>query len=232
MEQASKQRRSPIVRNLANVVSVLGVLPIGLLFLDNGFRYLVPLILYNNIMDDLDGIVAAKLRIRSTFGAALDNVCDAVTHIVFVLVAGMHYGGICAVISLAPATAILLRVVSRVSGKGPDNAGSPTNELVRHMLFALLLAETFQIDAAGMLATVFVVHAVSLLVPFRMPGLLRGMARSAIAVGLINVALVVAWLVPYAAPVVAAAFVGTYLYGFSVGGYVWFSAARSRSPST
>jgi hypothetical protein len=144
----------------------------------------------------------------------------------------MHYGGICAVISLAPATAILLRVVSRVSGKGPDNAGSPTNELVRHMLFALLLAETFQIEAAGMLATVFVVHAVSLLVPFRMPGLLRGMARSAIAVGLINVALVVAWLVPYAAPVVAAAFVGTYLYGFSVGGYVWFSAARSRSPST
>jgi len=224
MEQASHQPRSPIVTNLANLVSVLGVLPICLLFLDDGYRYLIPLILFNNVMDDLDGIIATKLHIRSTFGAALDNVCDAVSHIVFVLAVGMHYGGICAAISLLPATAILLRVVSRVVGEGPDKAGSPTNELVRHMLFTLLLAETFEIGAPGILAIVFVLHSATLLVPFRMPGLLRGMARSTTAVALINVALVGAWLMPHAAPVIAAAFVGTYLYGLVVGGYVWLRA--------
>lgn len=203
------------------------MLSIGLLFLDDGYRYLIPVILFNNVMDDLDGILAAKLRIRSAFGAALDNVCDAVSHIVFVLVVGMHFGGICAVVALAPATAILLRVVSRVVGKGAEGAGSPTNELVRHILFALLLAETFDVAAAGILVVVFVLHTGSLLLPFRMPGLLRGMARSVIAIGLINVALIAAWLVPYAAPAITAAFVGTYLYGFIVGGYVWI---RSPSP--
>ncbi|MGY8768112.1 MAG: hypothetical protein ACKVH8_06755 [Pirellulales bacterium] len=42
-----------VYKNLANVVSILGVLPIALLFLEDGYQYLVPLIIYNNIMDDL-----------------------------------------------------------------------------------------------------------------------------------------------------------------------------------
>ncbi len=52
-----------IYKNLANAVSILGVLPLCLLFVADGYRYLIPLIVYNNIMDDLDGILAAKLNI-------------------------------------------------------------------------------------------------------------------------------------------------------------------------
>ena len=56
-----------------------------------------------------------------------------------------------------------------------------------------------------------------LLVTFRMPWLIRSMTTSATAIGLLNVALLVAWLVPYATPLVAAAFILTYLASFAWG---------------
>ena len=80
-----------VYSNLANCVSILGVLPLCLLFLKDGSQYLIPLIVYNNIMDDLDGILAAKLNIKSEFGAILDNVCDAFSHTLFVLLVAMQY---------------------------------------------------------------------------------------------------------------------------------------------
>ncbi|MBL4888419.1 MAG: CDP-alcohol phosphatidyltransferase family protein, partial [Candidatus Lindowbacteria bacterium] len=65
-----------IYRNLPNIVSILGILPLAILFFDGGFYFLVPLIIYDNIMDDLDGILARKLNLKSDFGAILDDVCD------------------------------------------------------------------------------------------------------------------------------------------------------------
>ena len=44
-----------------------------------------------------------------------------------------------------------------------------------------------------------------MLLPYRMPGLIRSVTKSAFSIGLVNVALVVAWLTPAAAPFVAAA---------------------------
>ncbi len=79
-------------RNVANATSLLGVLPLAILFLDDGYRYVIPLIVFNNFMDDLDGVRAAKLNIRSRFGADLDNVCDAVAHVILALVVGAHFG--------------------------------------------------------------------------------------------------------------------------------------------
>ena len=78
--------RNVFLRNVANVVSILGVLPLCVLFCEYGYQYLIPLIVYNNIMDDLDGVLAVKLDIKSEFGAMLDNVCDAISHSVFVFV--------------------------------------------------------------------------------------------------------------------------------------------------
>ena len=111
--------------NLANTVSILGVLPLCLLFLENGVQYLIPLIVYNNFMDDLDGILAVKLRIKSEFGAILDNVCDAFSHTVFVMLVAMQYGNITsdaslltaaiALSGLVAAVALVLRVVSRLA---------------------------------------------------------------------------------------------------------------------
>jgi phosphatidylserine synthase len=118
--------------NIPNIVSILGILPLALLFIDNGYQYIIPLIIYNNIMDDLDGILATILRLKSDFGAQLDNVCDAVAHTLFVMVIGMHYGFICGFISLITLVSILIRVVSRLTS---SVTGSPTNELIRGLYF-------------------------------------------------------------------------------------------------
>ena len=50
-----------LYRNLPNIVSILGVLPLCILLREDAFLYLCPLILFNNILDDLDGILAGKL---------------------------------------------------------------------------------------------------------------------------------------------------------------------------
>ncbi len=224
-------------RNVANIVSILGVLPLAILFLNDGDQYLIPLIVYNNIMDDLDGILAGKLNIRSPFGAILDNVCDAIAHTAFVMVVAMHvwtdrgdvWGGVCAAAGLVAAMALVLRVVSRLDPAAVPGTGSPTNELVRHMLLILLLSQVFGFAAAPLLIAAFVLHTVSMLVPYRMPWLIRSLTKSATAIGLVNVSLVVAWLVSYALPLIAATFVSliaaafllSYLLSFAWGGIWW-----------
>jgi phosphatidylserine synthase len=235
-----KTWRNIVRRNLANIASILGVLPICILFGEHGYQYLLPLIIYNNVMDDLDGVLAAKLNIRSNIGALLDNVCDAIAHTIFVMVVGMHcfqetgfqeagvqeagppiLGGICLATSLLAAGAILVRIVTRINPASATGTGSPTNELIRHMFFVLLLAQIFALDPAPYLIVTFILHAVSMLVPFKMPYLIRSLAKSAAAIGIVNVALLVAWLLPSAAPIVAAAFVVTYLASLLAGGFCW-----------
>jgi phosphatidylserine synthase len=205
-----------IVKNLANAVSILGVIPLCILFRDGGYQYLIPLMIYNNVMDDLDGILAAKLNIRSDFGACLDNVCDAIAHSIFVMVVGMHFGGACAVASLVGATAIVLRSVKRLDPRITTAAGSPTNELIRHIFFVLVLTHVLEINATPYLIVAFLLHGASMLVPYRLPFLIRSNTKSPFAIGLVNVALLVAWLVPVIAPVIAACFVIPYLYSLLV----------------
>ncbi len=215
-------------------MSILGVLPICILFWDHGYEYLIPLIVYNNIMDDLDGILAAKLNIKSNVGARLDNVCDAIAHTVFVMVVGMHYaqeaghpyvGGLCLASSLLASIAIIVRVVVRLDSCSVSGVGSPTNELIRHVFFVLLMAQIRDFEPSSFLIAVFALHTVSMVVPLRMPYLIRSLTKSALAIGLVNVALLVAWLVHYAAPVIAVSFFVTYLYSFVAGGISWLRKA-------
>ncbi len=236
-----------VYKNLANVVSILGILPVAILFLKDGCQYLIPLIVYNNVMDDLDGILANKLNIRSRFGAILDNVCDALAHTVFVMVVGMQVwteqggvcGGVCAVLSLVAATSLVLRVASRLDPAAVTGTGSPTNELARHLFFILLLARIFDFAPAPLLIAVFVLHTVSMLVPYRMPWLIRSLTKSATAICLVNVSLIAAWLVSYAPPLIAAAFVSPiaaafllgYLLSFAWGGIWWIKNAKAETPS-
>ena len=130
-----------VYRNLANITSILGVLPLVLLFFDDGYRYLIPLIIFNNAMDDLDGVLAAKLNIQSRFGADLDNVCDAVAHVALALAVGAYFGGMALIVSAIAAGSIILRVTSRLNPEAVSGGGSPTNELMRHLLFILLLEQ-------------------------------------------------------------------------------------------
>ncbi len=222
-----QSRNKFIYRNTANIVSILGLLPISILFLDNGYKYIIPLIIYNNIMDDLDGILAIKMNIKSSFGAMLDNLCDGISHSIFVMAIGMHYGGICAVVSLIAVTGILLRVVSRLIPSTVTGTGSPTNELIRHMLFVLILASIFNLNVPLLLTAIFLLHSVSMLVPYKMPFLIRSITKSANSIGLVNVALIIAWLVPFAAPVIAAGFFLSYLYSFFTVGYKYLSMSKT-----
>ncbi len=222
--------RNPVVQNLANIVSILGVLPICILFGEHGFQYLIPLIVYNNIMDDLDGILAGKLNIRSSFGALLDNVCDSIPHTVFVMVVGMHYvhqagnpylGGLCLASGLLVAAMMILRSVTRIDPASVAGTGSPTNELIRHMFFLMLLSEIFVFDPTPYLIVIFVLHSISMVVPFKLPYLIRGLTISATAIGMVNVALLTAWQWPASTPVIAAAFMVTYLVSFASGAMRW-----------
>ncbi len=202
-------------RNIANAISILGVLPLALLFLDDGYNYLIPLIIFNNIMDDLDGILAAKLNIHSQFGANLDNVCDAVAHVIILFAVGAHFGGLLMVACAITAGSLILRVVSRLSPETPASTGSPTNELMRHLLLVILLSQTFSFEPEPFLLALFLLHSISMMMPYNMSGLLRGSAKSITEVGYINIALVAAWLIPASTPLVAAAFFITYLYAFN-----------------
>ena len=226
--------RNILLRNLANIVSLLGVLPICILFGEHGYKYLLPLIIYNNVMDDLDGVLAAKLNIRSDFGSLLDNVCDAIVHVVFVMVVGMHIAQeaghpylswICLASSLLATVTMILRVINRINPTSACGTGSPTNELIRHILFVVLVAQIFAFNPAPYWIAACLLHAVSMLAPFKMPYLIRSLTKSAVAIGMVNVALLVAWLLPSVAPVVAASFVLTYLASFAAGGVHWLRKA-------
>ena len=210
-----------IYRNLANATSILGVLPLVLLFLEDGYHYLIPLIIFNNVMDDLDGILAAKLNIRSRFGANLDNVCDAVAHVALVSAVGAHFGGPILMVGMVAAASIILRATSRLNPDVAIAGGSPTNELMRHMLFVLLLTQLFDVDPGLYLVLIFILHSVTMIAPFKLPVLIRALAKTATTVALVNVALVAAWLIPSITPFIAAAFIATYLYSFFVGGGQW-----------
>ena len=130
------------------------------------------------------------------------------------MVVGMPGGGIPAAASLAAVTAIIVRCVSRLSPGAITQHGSPTNELIRHILFILLLTTLAGVAAAPFLTVVCLFHTASMLVPYRMPWLIRRMTTSATAIGLLNAALIVAWLVPSTTPLIAAAFILTYFYSF------------------
>ncbi|NQY67049.1 MAG: CDP-alcohol phosphatidyltransferase family protein [Flavobacteriales bacterium] len=201
-----------IYRNIPNVVSILGVLPLVILFTEDGYKYLIPLIIYNNLMDDLDGILAGKLNLRSDFGARMDNVCDSISHTIIIMVISVHYNWICIIAGLIAVTAVQVRSITRLDPSVAKSAGSPTNELIRHSLFAVLLATMFDFDATYVLVGVFIANAITMFVPYPMPYLIRSMTKSTLAVLGVNVALTVAWLVPNSLIPISTAFICTYLY--------------------
>ncbi len=203
--------------NLANAISILGVLPLAILFFENDYLYLIPLIIYNNIMDDLDGLVATKLNIRSQFGANLDNVCDAVAHTILLMVVSVHFGGLVLLAGMIASTSIILRATSRLNLKAVTGVGSPTNELMRHLLFVLILMQYFDVNHGYYLLLIFILHSITMIVPIKLVFLIRGLAKTATAVLLVNISLLTVWLVPVLAPLIALAFFSTYLYSFIIG---------------
>lgn len=217
-----------LYRNIPNTISILGVLPLTVLFHEHGFQYLIPLIIFNNIFDDLDGILASKLNLKSDFGARLDNVCDAVSHSIFVMVIGMHFGLFSSIISLVAIAVILIRLVSRLAPLASKTIGSSTNELIRHLLFAILLANMFGFEPTILMVVIFLAHTGSMLLPYPMPHMIRSRTKSPLTIGLVNLSLIVAWLLPITLPVIAGSFFLTYLYSWIEPFLTRFIALRSK----
>lgn len=180
-------------------------------------------------MDDLDGILAAKLNIRSRFGADLDNVCDAVAHVALALAVGAHFGGLVLMASMIAAASIILRATSRLNPDVVSGSGSPTNELMRHMLFVLLLTQMFDADPEPYLILIFLLNSVTMIVPFKLAVLVRSLAKTATTVTIVNLALLTAWFIPTVTPLIATAFIATYLYSFIVGGRQWLMEKENKT---
>lgn len=69
-----------------------------------------------------------------------------------------------------------------------------------------------------------------MLVPFQIPYLIRSLTKSAFAIGMVNFALLLAWLLPPAAPVVATLYGVSYLASFALGGFRWLrNTEKSKS---
>jgi phosphatidylserine synthase len=177
-------------------------------------------------MDDLDGILAARLGLKSEFGAILDNVCDAVSHTLFALLVGIHFGGLSAVAGTAAVSCVILRIAGRLNAPPATPRGTATNELIRHLLFLVLLAEQFEFNETIPLTILFVLHGFSMLAPFEMPHLIRSRTRSTGAIVMVNLALLTAWLVPATLVPIAAGFVITYLYSLVTRGGRWLRAQK------
>jgi phosphatidylglycerophosphate synthase len=219
-------RRGPLLAaycNFPNLVSLAGVLPLCLLLTPGGYAFLPPLIVYNNLMDDLDGMLARAMRLTTHFGFRLDNVCDAAGHTMITMAVGAHFGGWALLAAMAPSAAILVRMTGRLQPEGPDGLGSTTNELMRHLLFLILLERAFDVAIRGWVIGVFLIHAVTLVAPIPMPHLLRSRARRVWAVGAINASLVVALLAPMWSALIALPFGVTFVSS------LWAGLAGRRS---
>jgi phosphatidylglycerophosphate synthase len=207
-----------IYRNVPNAASVLGVAPLVLLCAEDGRRLLPALILYNNFMDDLDGTLARTLDLRSDYGGTLDNLCDTAAHILLAFAVGACYGPPAMGAAAVAAAAILVRMATRITLGPRATNGSTTNELMRHLLFLLLLDRAYHVDVSALVVLTLLAHAVTMVVPFPMPYLLRTMAKTTAPIFLINVALVGAALLPWAILPVATAFWASYLVTLVVSG--------------
>lgn len=207
--------------NLANFTTILGVLPVIFLLYPEFYQYLPVLIIYNNIMDDLDGIIARELKIASKFGGNLDNLSDTIAHIVILWTVMTHFGGFILILGLFTTISILIRVTMRLDDTNPMKGGSPTNELIRHIFFAYLLSLQFLINFEWVLLFIFIFHSLSLIVPFDMPFMIRSKAKSVLAIVFVNILLITAWLIPILTIFIALSFLITYLISFCVGGLKW-----------
>jgi len=215
-----------LYRNIANICSILGVLPFVLLLRPDGFQFLPILIVYNNVMDDLDGYLAKKLGIQSRFGAQLDNLCDGIAHVAVVWAVAVHFSEITLGLAMLVTVSMILRITQRLENLDMGSLGSPSNELMRHILFLLVFEQFFGIRIEVYLWLVFGFHSLSLIAPFKMPHQLRANANTPSLLLLINLSLGMALWVPSTVPFIMSLFMTAYVYSFIVGGLSWIRVGR------
>ena len=73
------------------------------------------------------------------------------------------------------------------------------------------------------LCWVFLIHSISMVLPYPMPHFIIDRASSPILLTFVNVSLVIAWLLPITAPIIAMVFVIAYINSLIVGLVGWWN---------
>jgi hypothetical protein len=74
------------------------------------------------------------------------------------------------------------------------------------------------------MTVIFILHGITMLVPFELPHLIRNRTRSLGAIAAVNLSLLTAWLVPVTVIPIAICFAGTYLYSLVTQGFKWLQS--------
>ena len=177
-------------------------------------------------MDDLDGILARELNIQSKFGGNLDNLSDALSHVVILWTVITHFGLAILILGLITTISLLIRVTQRLDNTNPKKGGSPTNELMRHIFFVYILLIHFQINIIFPLAFILILHSVSLIAPFDLPFMIRSRSKSVLAIAFVNFLLIIAWVIPVLGLVIGLVFILPYLYSVYYGYTNWSHTSK------
>ena len=98
---------------------------------------------------------------------------------------------------------------------------------MRHIVLVLTATTYLEWSAPPLLIAAFVLNAASMLLPYRLPHMIRSLTTSATGIAMVNASLLVACLVPVTAPVIALCFGLPYLYSLTAGAIGW---ARRPAP--
>lgn len=146
-------------------ISIAGLAPVLLLLAEPYHSLVVGLALYQLLLDDLDGMAARALNTGTALGRALDDICDAVAHVLIVGTIGFAMGSWTALAAGITMLTIVVRTASRRSGNVDLRWGSATNEGVVVIILAWSAlgngADVPNAAIAGML----LLQAVGMLIP-------------------------------------------------------------------
>jgi hypothetical protein len=132
-----------------------------------------------------------------------------------VIAVGTYFGGALTVISLIAAFSIVLRTAARIDPNSISDQGTQTNELLRHIMFILLIGEMTGLNLVPILTTIFLMNSISMLLPTRFPFMLVHYAKTPVSMMWFNISLILAYWFQPLTYLIGAAFFITYIYSFS-----------------
>lgn len=163
LEFAMRQSRL----HIANVVTLLGVVP-AMLLLDPDFRiHLSILVLITILADDIDGMIARGLNTTSDFGRHLDLVSDCASHVIIVIVISQEYNLPVRILAILASIAMITRLSLSASSHQTKGHGVTTNEYVVYLFLIRTVDNHFSIDLTAAVICITVLVLVSLNIPCR-----------------------------------------------------------------
>jgi phosphatidylserine synthase len=158
LELAMRQLRL----HIANVITLLGVVP-AILLLDPDFRiHLTILVLIAIFADDIDGMIARGLNTTSDFGRHLDLLCDCAVHVIIVFVICQEYNLPTRIAAILASIAMIIRLALSASRQDRKGYGITTNEYVVYLFLVRISDNYFSVDLTAAVICITALVFVSL----------------------------------------------------------------------